>query len=176
MSNDVVPVRHLRDWIAALFAALESVEPQRADAIRRLAGADCARIGLDSHRVRVDFRNGRLRVIRLRDNVSCRPPLGITDSATVAAILSGWMELGEAVRLDRIALQGDADSVMRICAIVEILVDSSTRIPAMQELSRRFLALRTAIDPRTDCALRHAAAARTARRERELLARAGLLG
>lgn len=176
MSNDAAPVLHLRGWIAALFAALKAAEPQRAEAIRRLAAADCARIGLDSQRVRVDFHNGRLRLIRLRDDAPCRPPFGITDSATVAAILSGWMELGEAVRLDRIALQGSADAVMRICAIVEILVDSSTRIPAMQALSRSFLAQRPATGSRGDHAFRHAAAARTAGRERELLLRAGLLG
>ncbi len=136
MSSDP---RHLRDWIVALFAALEEGEPHRADAIRKLAGAQLSRMVLDADRVTVRFEAGDLRVRRLPENAALKTPNGTTDRQTVRDLLQGYMEISEAISQDKIRLRGTADEVMAICAIIEILVDASTRIPELQRLAAAFL-------------------------------------
>ncbi|MFA3919966.1 hypothetical protein [Ruegeria hyattellae] len=167
--------RHLRDWIIALYTALEEVEPHRARAIRKLANGQISRMVLDGDRVALRFHKDVLRVTRLRASANLKNPNGSTDRQTVTALLLGYMEVSEAISQDYIRLRGTADEVMAICAIIEILVDASTRIPALQKLANAFLATTGSEAPRTDRRKRTAKARAIARRERALLDRERLV-
>ncbi|WP_300062691.1 hypothetical protein [uncultured Roseobacter sp.] len=137
MSSDP---RHLRDWISALYATLEQSEPHNAEAIRKLAGSQISRMVLDDDRVTVRFVDGVLHVRRMRAGTGqLKSPNGSTDRETVTALLLGYMEISEAISHDHIRLRGTAEEVMAICAIIEVLVDASTRVPALQQLADTFL-------------------------------------
>lgn len=167
--------RHLRDWIIALFEALEEAEPNRAAAIRKLAGVQMSRMVLDDERVTVRFADDLLRVTRLRAGAALKRPYGSTVRHTVSALLLGYMEISEAIAQDHIKLRGSADEVMTICAIIEILVDASTRIPALQRLATEFLDMTGADALRSDRFDRRAKARFLSRKERDFLEREGLL-
>ncbi|WP_372571643.1 hypothetical protein [Ruegeria jejuensis] len=166
---------HLRDWIIALYAALEEAAPHRARAIRKLAGGQISRMILDDDRVTVRFHDEVLRVTRLRATAKLKSPNGATDRQTVTALLLGYMEVSEAISQDYVRLRGTTDEVMAICAIIEILVDASTRIPALQKLADTFLATTDSEAPRSDRRRRIATARATAQRERALLGRERLI-
>ncbi|WP_299740835.1 hypothetical protein [uncultured Roseobacter sp.] len=167
--------RHLRDWIIALYAALQEAEPHRAQAIRKLAGPQISRMVLDDDRVTVRFDQDMLRVTRLRASASLKSPNGSTDRQTVTALLLGYLEISEAISHDFIRLRGTADEVMTICAIIEILVDASTRIPALQGLAAAFLETTGHGGLRADRRTRIAQSRFLAEKERDLLRREGLL-
>ncbi|MDP5220444.1 hypothetical protein Q5Y75_24980 [Ruegeria sp. 2205SS24-7] len=166
---------HLRDWIIALYGALEEAEPHRAQAIRKLAGDQISRMVLDDDRVSVRFHDEVLRVTRLRATAKLKSPNGATDRQTVTALLLGYMEVSEAISLGYIRLRGTTDEVMAICAIIEILVDASTRIPTLQKNADTFLAATDSEAPRSDRRNRMARVQATAQRERALLGREGLI-
>ncbi|GFE48906.1 hypothetical protein So717_06590 [Roseobacter cerasinus] len=173
MSNEP---RHLRDWIVALYAALDEAEPQRAEAIRKLAGDEISRMALDKDRITLRFVDGALIVRRMRASTAqLKSPHGATDRHTVTALLRGYMEISEAISNDHIRLHGTADQVMAICAIIEILVDASTRIPALQRLAEAFLATTDAGDIRGARKNRSNHRERIAQKENSLLRRHGLL-
>lgn len=168
--------RHLRDWIVALYAALEEAEPHSAAAIRKLAGVQLARMVLDDDRVTVRFADGALQVRRMRaSTVQLKSPNGSTDRQTVTALLLGYMEISEAIAQDHIRLRGTAEEVMAICAIIEVLVDASTRVPALQQLAAAFLERTGQEAVRAGRRARAARARTLAEKERGLLAREGLL-
>jgi hypothetical protein len=166
--------RHLADWIRALLAALDRAEPHSAAAVRRLASDRRATILLDTDRAAVSFADDRLMVRRLPGRAAPSAPFGATDRATVAAILAGYLEVAEAVSEGRLEIRGDTDEVIAMCAILEVLVDASTRIPDMQALAAAFLAASPAPGERAARALRRAAGRARAARERAFLAREGL--
>ncbi|MGC3939673.1 hypothetical protein ACOTTU_17855 [Roseobacter sp. EG26] len=167
--------RHLRDWIAALFAGLDRAEPHSASGVRKLAGSEASRIALDEERVTVRFDENGLRVSRLKTGARLTPPYGVTDRKTVGALLLGYMEISEAIAHNHIRLRGTADQVMAICAIIEVLVDASTRIPALQELADDFLASTELTDLRAEQAQRHRQSDVLRLKELALLQREGLL-
>ncbi|WP_253746453.1 MULTISPECIES: hypothetical protein [unclassified Ruegeria] len=168
--------RHLRDWIVALYAALEEAEPHSAAAIRKLAGAQLSRMVLDADRVTVRFVEDRLQVRRIRASTAqLKTPNGATNRITVTALLQGYMEISEAIAQDQIRLRGTADEVMAICAIIEVLVDASTRVPALQRLAAAFLQITGQETVRASRRARAAAARAQAEKERALLQREGLL-
>ncbi|MCV3273962.1 hypothetical protein [Roseobacter sinensis] len=168
--------RHLRDWIVALYAALEKAEPHRAEAIRKLAGAQTSRMVLDEDRVTVRFVADALQVRRMRAGTAqLKSPNGTTDRQAVTALLLGYMEISEAISQDHIRLRGTADEVMAICAIIEVLVDASTRVPALQQLAAEFLETTGRETLRARRRARVAQLRALAEKERGLLAREGLL-
>lgn len=164
---------HLADWIRALVAALDAAEPLAAGAIRRLAGDRRAVIGLDAERAAVRFENGRLVIRRQPAAAVPRCAWGATDRATVADILGGHVEVAEAIAAGRLDLRAPAAEVIAMCAILEVLVDASTRIPEMQRLAAVFLASAPG-DGRAARSERRARAAARAARERAFLRREGL--
>ena len=170
MSNES-PQRHVADWIEALFDALEAAEPQRAAAIRALAGKTRAFIALDKD---VAFRSD---ILTVRRTGRIGRTMGRTCSETVADILAGYAEVSQAIADGRIEIRGTAADVISMASIIEILVDASTRIPAMQALSADFLAER-GITARSGAArFRERLTRRAAQKSREirLLEREGLL-
>lgn len=166
--------RHLRDWIADLYTALDRAEPHSAAGVRKLAGARTSRMVLEEDRVSVRFADAGLRVARMRKTAKLTPPFGRTDRQTVTALLLGYLEVSDAIQLGQIELRGTADEVMDICAIIEILVDASTRIPELQSLAAAFLTTTTSDGLSDERRARQAHTVMLRDKEAALLLREGL--
>ncbi len=63
---------------------------------------------------------------------------GTTDTATVREIVDGQLEITDAIIEGRIEVSGDAAGVAPILFAVEILLDVSTRVPALRALAADF--------------------------------------
>jgi hypothetical protein len=138
--------RHLADYLRELIGRLERWEPDCAAAIRATAGDRRARIVLGDEAVRVRYKGDRFIVRRIASAsvTSERHPCGSTDRRTVVAILAGFFEMSEAISEGRLDLSGGVDDVIDMCAVIEMLIDASTRIPELQQLAQEFRA-----DPKT---------------------------
>lgn len=167
--------RHLRDWIIALFSALEEAEPKSASDLREIAGVSKARIVLDREGANVSFKGDELVVTRLRNTDTPQQPSGMTSRNTVIALLKGYLEVSEAISHGKIRLRGSVDEVMAICAIIEVLVAASARIPALQALSQEFLGETSGATARLDRSARHLKSRANRLKETALLSREGLL-
>ena len=166
---------HLKDWISALYDALDQFEPHNARAIRGIAGKLRARIALDKEAVSVGFRGPVLDIRILKRSAPLAAPSGMTSRACVTSILFGYLGVSEAVAQGQLELRGSATEVINIAAIIEILVDASTRIPPMQKLADQYLALGPTGDLRAEYLARRAAKTALLAHERAFLERAGLL-
>lgn len=104
--------------------------------MREVVGARRGRIRLDDETVDVRFAaDGSLRVLRPRGRVDGE---GATERATVLDLLDGHVEVVDAILDARLEVRGDADAVARIFVAIEILLDGTARIPALQRLARDF--------------------------------------
>jgi len=63
---------------------------------------------------------------------------GATDSATVLALLDGVLEISDAILDGYLRVTGAAQDITRFFLAVEILLDASPRVPALQKLADRF--------------------------------------
>lgn len=131
--------RGLAAFVAALVAGLDAGDPAAAARVRELAGERAARIGLDDEQVDVRFDGlGRLRVVSASgDGPACR---GSSDRGTVVDILGARLEVRDAVLSGRVDVVGTVPEVAAMFAIVEILLASSARLPALQRLADELLA------------------------------------
>jgi hypothetical protein len=143
MSSDQTfpPQRHVAEHLRRLLAELERWEPAQWEAIRALVGNRKARIVLDEEAALVHFVAGRLqaRTVPLPKSRPIPQPYGRTDRQSTVAMLTGHLEVGEAIMDGRLELHGSTDDVIDICSVIEMLVDSSTRVPELQHLARDFL-------------------------------------
>jgi len=129
-----VPDRGLAAFVAALVAGLDAGDPGAGARVRRLAGAREARIGLDDEAVDVRFDDaGRLRVTSAAgEGPAC---WGRTDRGTVVDLLEARLEVRDAVLTGRIEVVGTVAEVAAIFAVVEVLLASAVRLPALQALA-----------------------------------------
>jgi hypothetical protein len=129
----------LGEYIRALVTAFEKCD---ADAYQRLChvvGTRRASIQLDAQSVYVRMHDG---ILDVEDAGRERLPVdgeGSIDSATVLAILSGDLEVFEAILDDRLVVHGDLAQINRMFQAIEILLDVAPRCPAMQQLSNKFV-------------------------------------
>jgi hypothetical protein len=130
-----IEFRTLGWYIASLVAALNAADPQAGRRLRHVTRERAATIRLDNEVVRVRFVDGRLLV---ENGFADEAPCGRTDSATVVAILDGRVEFHAAIVDGRIDVTGSVDDVNRIFCAVEILLDASPRVPALQQLAADF--------------------------------------
>jgi hypothetical protein len=141
----------LSGYIKNLIDALGAENPAALARMRTIVGSRKARIIVDRERADVWFSRGRLRVL----GSSAKRAVdgnGQTDSRTVLDLLNGYLEVNEAILSGRLEVSGNATDVSRMFMAIDILLDASSRSPALQELARRFEAeheTRTArwIDP-----------------------------
>lgn len=131
-----MPERTLADYIRELVQRLEHGEPAAFNALRRAAGAARARIGLDDESVDVRFVGARLVVSPQAGGGSEHS--GWTSRATCLALLDGRLELTDAILDGQIEVHAPADRAVRLIAIVEILIDAATRVPALRALADEF--------------------------------------
>jgi hypothetical protein len=127
----------LWDWIEALVEALEDDPWGAAERLRDLVQGYTARIVLDDEAVLVTMPGRRLD----RLPPSSAVPLdgsGSTTSAVVVAILERGLELTDAVERGLIQAQGSTEAVLRMFHAIELILDASSRVPALRLLADEF--------------------------------------
>jgi hypothetical protein len=130
------PCRTLAEYIDELIARLDAAEPAAVTRMRAAVGTCRARIRLDDEAVDVSFDvDGGLRVDEPSGPVDGE---GATDRQTVLDILDAYVEVTDAILDGRLAITGATENVQRIFVAIEILLDGSTRVPALQKLARDF--------------------------------------
>jgi hypothetical protein len=136
-STNTVPELRLGEYITALIDALGDANPAAVARMRRVVGERRARIILDDEAVDVFFDAGRLRVQTAVDETEV-DGVGETNSATVLALLDGYLEVEAAILNGRLRVFGAPEDTTRMFAAIEILLDASPRTPALQLLAARF--------------------------------------
>jgi hypothetical protein len=127
----------LGEYIAELLDALGTTHPAALVRIRQVVGDRRACIVLDSEAVDISFGPVSLRIEPAVDAVSV-DGVGATDSATVLALLDGYLEVTDAILDGQLRVSGAAEDIARMLIAMEILLDASPRIPALQALATRF--------------------------------------
>jgi hypothetical protein len=127
----------LGEYIAALIDALGDANPAALSRMRRVVGERRARIILDDEAVDVFFDDGSLHVQTATDKTKV-DGIGETDSATVLALLDGYLEVEAAILNGRLRVFGAQEDITRMFAAIEILLDVSPRTPTLQRLAARF--------------------------------------
>jgi hypothetical protein len=167
MSTETSVRTSLAGWIARLVRALDE-DPHGAGArLRAVVEGSRARITLDDETVLVSMAGGEL-VIAPDEPAAPVDGAGTTTSATVLAVLGGDLEVLAAVEEGSIHVVGSMAATTRMFAAIELLLDGSSRVPALRHLAAAFPTEHGPIPPR-----------RSKRRrgtdEITLLARLGLL-
>ncbi len=132
------PCRSLAEYIHELVARLAAADPDAAARLREAVGDRRARIRLADESVHVRFRGEELDVRGPgRGKVDGE---GATDRQTVLDLLDGWIEVNDAILDGRLDVQASPEDVHRMFVAIEIVIDTSARAPALQELARDFRA------------------------------------
>ena len=131
------PPMKLGDYIAALIEALGEANPDAVSRMRRVVGLSRARIVLDDEAVDVYFGASGLQVQPAIDKTEV-DGVGETDSATVLALLDGYLEVETAILNGRLRVFGAAEDITRMFLAIEILLDATPRTRNLQLLARRF--------------------------------------
>jgi len=127
----------LGQYIAALIETIGVHHPSALQRMRLVVGGLRARIGLDNEEYDVYFDEEEL-VVQLAAKETAVDGAGATDSATVLALLDGYLEVTDAILDGRLDVMGKAEDVARMFTAIEILLDASPRTPALQSLALRF--------------------------------------
>lgn len=132
MSTDRLP---LIGWISALVDAVALAEPTAAMRLSAAVGEYRARISLDGDVAEVALLGGRVVALPAGDDVD---GVGATSRGVVLAILDGRLDASEAVRHGLIEARGSVEAIGRIFHAIEIILDVSTRAPALRALAHQF--------------------------------------
>ena len=127
----------LWSWIKRLVDALDDDPWGTGDRLRDVVHGHSARIALDDEVVVVAMRERELE----RRPASAEVPVdgeGHATSAVVLAILDHRLELTDAVERGLIRARGSPDAVLRMFHAVELILDASSRVPALRKLSDEF--------------------------------------
>jgi hypothetical protein len=127
----------LKQYIAALISLLGAAHPIMLARMRLIVGGRRACIVLDDEAVEVAFDRDGLEVKPLAVNTELSGK-GATDTATVLALLNGYLEVSDAIFSGRLRVFGEAESIIRMFMAIEILLDAAPRTPALQSLAARF--------------------------------------
>jgi hypothetical protein len=128
----------LAQYIEALVQTLAIYERASAERLRLIVGDRNARISLDDETVDVTFVGLQLVVTPGPSNLKVQGSGG-TDRGVTRALLDGRLEVDEAITSGRMEVYGDLDGVNRISMAIDILLDASTRVPALRDLARQFI-------------------------------------
>lgn len=133
MSTEPVPCRTLGEYVAELVRRLGEAEPGALERLREVVGARRARITLDNEAVEVSFGAGGLHVEPAGPGTADGE--GRTDRVTTLDLLDGYLEVTDALLDGWLEARGPLDDVTRMFQAIEILLDASSRVPALQELA-----------------------------------------
>ena len=127
----------LWEWIEGLVEALHDDPWGTGDRLHDLVQGYTARILLDDEAVLVSMPGRRLE--RLPPSSAVRlDGSGSTTSAVVVAVLDGGLELTDAVERGLVQAQGSTDAVLRMFHAIELILDASSRVPALRLLADEF--------------------------------------
>jgi hypothetical protein len=166
----------LGEYIVALIETLGAADPAAVPRMRQIVGERRARIVLDNEAVDVWFSPDGLRVAPA-ERGSQVDGSGMTDTATVLALLDGTVEVTDAILDGQLLVTGSAQEIARMFTAIEILLDATPRVPELRALAHQFRVERSDI-------YRHSAPGtgtapwypfRSGRREMDLLSRLGLV-
>jgi hypothetical protein len=132
------PCRSLAQYIRLLIARLDEKEPAAATRIRTLVGRRRARIALDDETVIVGFSATDGRLMVGDDDGQPVAGSGVTDRATVLALLDGYASVTDVILDGRLRVDGPVDDIARMFQSIETLIDGATRVPMLQQLARDF--------------------------------------
>lgn len=165
---DSSPPPSLGDWLTSLVANL-AADPVAIARLQALVGARRARIRLDDEVATISLRNGHL--VFHDDEATPVQGSGSTTRAAVLALLDGHLDMTDATAGGYITAVGNLDTLVRIHAAVEVLVDAASRMHALRALASAY---RAAGPPVRLPPLPDPAGAQ--HREQMVLERLGLLG
>ncbi len=130
--------RSLGGYVAALIDELGRGDREALERMRGIVGRRRARIALDGEVVDVAFGHDGIAVVPATGGAVDGE--GATDRPTVLGLLDGHLEVTDAILDGRLHVRGTTDAVVRIFTAIEILLDASPRLPALQRLSSHFRA------------------------------------
>jgi hypothetical protein len=126
----------LGGYVEALVTSLGAADPEALARLRRVVGQRRARIVLDYDAVDVEFQRDRL-VVGAAGSGRVHGE-GATDRDTVLDLLDGHLEVTDAILDGRMRVRGATDATVRMFTAIEILLDASSRVPALQALAGHF--------------------------------------
>ncbi len=127
------PCRTFGEYMSALIARLNELEPALVRRLREVVGERRARLVLDKEAIEIRFAEGNLVVTEASDGVVDGE--GATDRETTLHILAGRLEVTTALLEGRIRATGEIENLVRIFQAIEILLDGACRNPSLQKLS-----------------------------------------
>jgi hypothetical protein len=136
----------LAQYIVGLIAALRQCDPDAYRRMCQVVGERTARIQLDAEYVYIRMRDASLIVDGTAPQASPDGE-GETDTPTVCALLSGDLEVSEAILNGSLTVRGNIADVSRMFQAIEILLDASPRCPRLQHLSQQFSTEAPCCDP-----------------------------
>jgi hypothetical protein len=137
MSTERTQHRTLADWIGELVDACDLDPAGGGQRLRHVVGSRRARIALDDEVVEVTLVGSRFEITPAQRTLPV-DGAGATSSATVLALLDGELEVSDAFHDGSIEATGHRQAVVRIFTAIEILLDASTRVPALRRLAADF--------------------------------------
>ena len=158
----------LAGYIGALIDGLTCAEPHSTERLRRIVGDRTGLIRVDEEVVHVRFVG---EAFFATPGVALADGEGATDQQTVVDLLAGRTEVNTAVLTEKLRLIGTPDNIRRMFEAIEILIDVSTRAPALQRLAARYRADSAEPSPPANAPENH----RLTAAEVALLGRLGLL-
>jgi hypothetical protein len=126
----------LGGYVEALVTSLGAGDPEALARLRRVVGPRRARIVLDDAAIDVEFRGDRL-VVSPAGSARVHGE-GATDRDAVLDLLDGHLEVTDAILDGRLRVRGATDATVRMFTAIEILLDASSRVPALQALASHF--------------------------------------
>lgn len=141
--TEAVPCRSLAEYVRALVTRLAAADPVAVARLRRVVGDRRALLTLDDETVRVAFAEGGLVVEPVTPDAAADDTVdgeGATDRATVLDLLDGYLGVADAVLDGRLSARGDDAAVTAMFTAIDILLEASARVPALQALAEDFRA------------------------------------
>lgn len=134
-----VPFQRLKleQFITALLDDFGTANPESLARMHLVVGDRRARIQLDDEGVDIWFGAEGLRVA-IVDADTHVDGVGVTNSATVLALMDGYLEVVDAVLNGLLEVYGAPEDITRIFIAIELLLDASPRTPSMQALAARY--------------------------------------
>jgi len=129
----------LGEYVRALLDALAVGDPAGYTRMRTVVTQRRATIQVDEEVIEVVFDGPAFRV-ETQPTGAKSPGRGVTSRETVVALLRGQLEVREAITLGRLDVLGTVDDTVRMFHAIQILVDSATRVPRIQQLARDYVA------------------------------------
>jgi hypothetical protein len=139
LEGAVIPCRTLPEYVVLLLERLEESDPLAAARIREAVGNRSAIITLDDERIKVWFEGVQLRVLSMPESAADADGKGDVSRSTTLELLGGYLEVTAAVLDGRLDVLGTIEDIAAMGQAIEILIDGSARIPALQRLSRDFV-------------------------------------